>query len=278
MAALSIDFNPHWMNFGAFRESAYDMIEAVETDGDRSVTVRWKQPYIEADNLFSPERVVPMPRHLLEKTFLEDKASFTQIPYWNEGFISSGPYRVARWTSGTGVTLQAFDGFALGRPKIDEIEVKFIPNPASLAAAILAGTIDLTIGRTLSLEQAVDVRDRWQAGLVRADEHEIGFHPPLQAAVVPTACGKDEQAREGERAGHLACPPPNSSSTCARISAATSSGSWRSNRLFQRMATMPGATRSCGKRMNTSVDSSPRSIARRINPRIAARIRATTSR
>jgi peptide/nickel transport system substrate-binding protein len=157
---------------GAFRESAYDMIEGVETDGDRSVTVRWKQPYIEADNLFSPERVPPMPRHLLEKTFLEDKASFTQVSYWNEGFVGTGPFRVARWTAGTGVTLQAFDGFALGRPRIDEIDVKFIPNPASLAAATLAGTVDLTIGRTLSLEQSLDVRDRWSAGRIETDNFQ----------------------------------------------------------------------------------------------------------
>ncbi len=151
---------------GAFRESAYDMIDAVESDGDRSLTVRWKQPFIEADSLFANERALPLPKHLLEKTYLEDKSNFTQVSYWNEGFVSTGPYRVSRWDPGTGVVLQAFDQFALGRPKIDQIDVRFIPNPTSLAAAILAGTVDLTIGRSLSLEQSLDVRDRWTDGKI----------------------------------------------------------------------------------------------------------------
>src|SRR5213593_2874868 len=100
------------------------MIEVVDAADDRTLTIRWKQPYIDADSLFSSGRALPLPKHLLEKTFTEDKAGFTQTPYWNEGFISTGPFRVARWDAGSGVLLQAFDQFALGRPKVDEIEVR----------------------------------------------------------------------------------------------------------------------------------------------------------
>ena len=42
--------------------------------------------------------------------------------------------------------MSAFDSYVLGRPKIDEIEVKFIPDPNTLMANMLAG-VELTIGR-----------------------------------------------------------------------------------------------------------------------------------
>jgi peptide/nickel transport system substrate-binding protein len=47
---------------------------------------------------------------------------------------------------------------------IDEIEIKFIPDYNTLVANILAGTVELTLGRSLSLEQAVPVRDQWRDG------------------------------------------------------------------------------------------------------------------
>lgn len=149
---------------GAFREAAYDLIEAVEAPDSHTVLVRWREPYIEADAMFTGERALPLPRHLLEKVYAEDKANFTQVPVWNEEFIGSGPYRVGQWIRGSHVLLEAYDGYALGRPRIAEIEVRFIPDPSALAANILAGAVELTIGRSLSLEQAIHVRDRWPRG------------------------------------------------------------------------------------------------------------------
>ncbi len=40
----------------------------------------------------------------------------------------------------------------LGHPDIDEIEVKFIPDPNALLANVLAGTVELTLGRGISVE------------------------------------------------------------------------------------------------------------------------------
>ncbi|HZT06331.1 MAG TPA: ABC transporter substrate-binding protein [Chloroflexota bacterium] len=155
---------------GAFREAAYDMIEGADAPDPRTVTVRWKEPYIEADNLFSSTHALPLPQHLLGQAYAEDKTTLTEIPYWNQDFVAAGPFRVAQWEAGSGVLLRAFDGFALGRPKIDEIDVRFIPNSSSLSASILAGAVDLTIGRSLSVDQAIQVRDRWQSGKMDAGD------------------------------------------------------------------------------------------------------------
>src|SRR5205085_10146842 len=40
----------------------------------------------------------------------------------------------------------------------------FFSDPRTLAASILAGAIDLTMGRGVSLEQATQIRDQWADG------------------------------------------------------------------------------------------------------------------
>ena len=36
-----------------------------------------------------------MPKHLLEASYLSDKQDLTNLPYWTEGFVGTGPYRLA---------------------------------------------------------------------------------------------------------------------------------------------------------------------------------------
>jgi len=49
-----------------FRHQAYNSIESVEAVDARTVTARWKEPYIWADTLFpSLPLAMPLPRHLL---------------------------------------------------------------------------------------------------------------------------------------------------------------------------------------------------------------------
>jgi peptide/nickel transport system substrate-binding protein len=62
--------------------------------------------------------------------------------------------------------LTANDQYVLGRPKLDDIEVQFVLDSNVLAAKILAGNVDLTFNRTLSLDQAIEVRNQWQNGRV----------------------------------------------------------------------------------------------------------------
>ena len=143
-----------------FRDQMYSLIDRVEANDAGTVTVHWKKPFIEADTMFSTSTTYPLPRHLLERAFLEDKANFTQLPYWHEEFVGTGPYRVREWATGSHLVLGANDGYALGRPRVDEIQVRFIPDSNTLMANILAGAVQLTLGRSLSLEQAIQVGEQ----------------------------------------------------------------------------------------------------------------------
>jgi peptide/nickel transport system substrate-binding protein len=155
-----------------FRDSVYDVIESIETPDPATLVVQWKRPYIDAATLFThltQASTAPLPRHILGRSFAEDKEGFVNLPYWGQEFVGTGPFKLKSFTQGSHVVLEAFEGYALGRPKIDEIEVKFIPDSNTMIGAILSGAAELTLGRNLSLEQGLEVQRQWRTGKVEFD-------------------------------------------------------------------------------------------------------------
>lgn len=171
-----------------FRNVAYRAIDSVEAPDQHTVTIKWKRPFIEAATMFTSSRALPMPRHLLERPYGEDKGTFLNVPYWNREFVGTGAYKLREFAVGSYLILEANDHYVLGRPRIDQIEVKFIPDPSTIAANILAGEVDLTLGGRLSLEWGVQVRNQWRAGrmevgvptsMVSAYPQFINANPPI---------------------------------------------------------------------------------------------------
>lgn len=145
----------------------YRWIQRVETPDARTVTVSWTQPFIDADQLFTHEFGLPLPKHLLEELYTEDKVAFLEHPYWTSQFVGTGPFKLREFVRNSHMIVAAYDEYILGRPKVDEIEVRFIPDPNTLVANILAGSVELTLGRGLSVEQGLQIEKQWTAG--RAD-------------------------------------------------------------------------------------------------------------
>jgi peptide/nickel transport system substrate-binding protein len=152
-----------------FTSAAYEAIDTVEAPDARTVIVKWKRPYISADRMFgvgSGLFAPPMPKHILEPPFRQNKATITDSPYWTTEFIGNGPFRLheKEWEPGSHVLLDAYADFVLGKPKIDQILVRFIPDPSALVANVLAGAVDLTFTRSVTTEQAVGAREQWKDG------------------------------------------------------------------------------------------------------------------
>ncbi len=166
-----------------FNSAGFAAVDRVEAPDAATVVVYWKQPFIDADTMFghlaNDDFAVPLPKHLLERTYLEDKTAFTDSPYWGSEFVGTGPYRVREWVKGSGVTLAANDHYVFGRPRIDEIDVKFIPDGNTLMANLLAGAVDVTIGeRNFSLDEATQIQ--WADGTwVPGDRSPIVAFPQL---------------------------------------------------------------------------------------------------
>jgi peptide/nickel transport system substrate-binding protein len=77
-----------------------------------------------------------------------------------------GPFKLKSWEPGSHLIMSAYDSYVLGRPKVDEIEMKFIQDANTLQANLLAGSVDITLGRNLSGPQTAEVQSRWPEGQI----------------------------------------------------------------------------------------------------------------
>jgi peptide/nickel transport system substrate-binding protein len=153
----------------AFRHPGFDFVDTVEATDAQTILIKWRAPYVAADTLFTTtidiSRItIPLPKHLLEGPYLADKQALTQHAYWSEDFVGSGPFKLREWVRGSHAILETFEGFALGAPKLERIEVKFIPDGNTLVANVLAGAADATLGRGLSLDQTIEAERQWGQG------------------------------------------------------------------------------------------------------------------
>jgi peptide/nickel transport system substrate-binding protein len=88
------------------------------------------------------------------------------LAFWSDEFVGAGPYRLKEWVRGSHLVLTANDSYILGKPKIDELTIKFILDRNALAASLLGGDVDIPIGNTLSFEEGMALREQWKDGSV----------------------------------------------------------------------------------------------------------------
>jgi len=58
-----------------------------------------------------------------------------------ENPVGTGPFRFAEWQKGAAVTLERFDGYWGEAPALEQVTIRFIPDPAAATAALLAGDV-----------------------------------------------------------------------------------------------------------------------------------------
>ena len=85
----------------------------------------------------------PLPRHLLEGAYLKDPGRLPAHPYWRAP-VGHGPYRFVEWVPGSHITLEAYDRFPLGRPKIKTVIFRFILDATVLQVNQITGAVDAT--------------------------------------------------------------------------------------------------------------------------------------
>jgi peptide/nickel transport system substrate-binding protein len=153
----------------SFRNPDLALVDAITETQPGTLTVTWKQPYIQADALFSTttgKLGTLRPKHLLGPTYADNKDALPFAAYWTNDFVGSGPFRLREWARGSHLILGANDSYVLGRPQLDEIEVRFIPDPNVVIVNLLSGQIDYTFGRSLQMSEAMQIRDQWKQGKI----------------------------------------------------------------------------------------------------------------
>ncbi|HEX5724328.1 MAG TPA: ABC transporter substrate-binding protein, partial [Longimicrobiaceae bacterium] len=131
------------------------LVESATVVDPRTVRFDFSAPHTQALEDFW---WAPLPKHLLEGV---PPAQMAQAPF-NAQPVGSGPFRFVEWRRGQSLTLQASDSFpqALGgRPQLDRVVFRVIPEATTLVTELLNGSADV-IGYTLLPDQALQIQNQ----------------------------------------------------------------------------------------------------------------------
>jgi peptide/nickel transport system substrate-binding protein len=100
-----------------------------------------------------------------------DKDAFVNNPRFTTEFVGLGPYQLVRWEPGSHLEMARFDSYFKGRPPLDRVIVRFIRDANALLANALAESVDVVTPPSVELEQAAELRRRWEGtgNLVRVE-------------------------------------------------------------------------------------------------------------
>jgi peptide/nickel transport system substrate-binding protein len=141
---------------------------------DHTLFLEWREPYLWAGLTHLPD-FSPMPRHKLEAMFLQERAAFVDGPHWREEFVGSGPYRVASWNPGVEIVFRGHDGFVLGKPRLDEVRVRFMGDANTMVANLLSGGIDMAYSGNIGFPQGQALEQAGWGGKVNYVEGNPRF-------------------------------------------------------------------------------------------------------
>jgi peptide/nickel transport system substrate-binding protein len=171
-------------------------IESIEVLDPTTLIMHWKRASVYGGELGQRELAI-LPRHVLEPAFVGNKDAFHQHPYFTsaDSFVGAGAYRPVEWERDSHLNVEAFDGYFLGRPRIDRITFRFIQDSRTALANVMAGVIDMSY-LAVEFGEAIVIRDEW----ARSGEGTVWFQPNQLRVIEP------QMRPEYERPPDLANP------------------------------------------------------------------------
>jgi len=120
--------------------SVYSIIERLDTPDARTVVLHLRAPWADATaNLFvGGQDGSIVPEHVLRAVNDLNASSFEAKP------IGSGPYTVETWERGSRLVLRANPGYFRGKPHVERIEFRYVPDQNTLALQVTTGELDFS--------------------------------------------------------------------------------------------------------------------------------------
>ncbi len=110
----------------------YQMVSEFKVTGPYSFEVRYDEPFAPALNSWG---MGILPEHVLAGEDLR-KSKYIREP------VGAGPYKLSEWVSGDHIVLTANEDYFEGRPNIDQIVYRIIPDQATQFLELKAGNLD----------------------------------------------------------------------------------------------------------------------------------------
>lgn len=114
----------------------------------------------------------PVPKHLLESV---PPAQLTQAPY-NRQPVGSGPFRFVSWKAGQELVLAADSAFPAalgGRPRLDRVVFRIIPESQTRLQEVVAGSVD--VNYTVIPDEAQQIQAQRQIQLFHYPSREFTY-------------------------------------------------------------------------------------------------------
>jgi peptide/nickel transport system substrate-binding protein len=118
----------------------YDYVARIDTPDPYTVVVHLKRPFSPFVNTFFAMSDQPFPiapEHVLSKY-----PNINQIPFDSAPNVGDGPFKFVQWLHGDRVELARNDTFFLGRPKLDKIDIRIVPDENTSVNLLRTHSID----------------------------------------------------------------------------------------------------------------------------------------
>lgn len=120
--------------------------------------LHWTVPFSAADRV-ALGRILP--RHLVEEIYNAGPEKLMDSTFRSTDFVGLGPYRLSEWERGSHIIGSRFDQYYQGRPKLDQVIVRFFSDPNVIVANVLSGVVDVA-SWGVDVDAAFDVQQRWE--------------------------------------------------------------------------------------------------------------------
>jgi len=94
--------------------TAETRMSRVEAPDPHTLVIHWSETFPGA-NVLGYQELNPLPRHLLEEKYRNNRANFAVGEEWTTAYIGSGPFRLEQWTPGSNMIARAHLGWLLAR-------------------------------------------------------------------------------------------------------------------------------------------------------------------
>ncbi|MBI4212954.1 MAG: hypothetical protein HY534_01475 [Chloroflexi bacterium] len=106
--------------------------------------------------------LTPVAKHILDPVYQTSRQAVADSRYFTTEFVGTGPFKLVRWEPGSHIEFLRFDDYYRGPAKLNQVFLRFVPDPNTMVANIMSETVDVVLPQGVDVELAFELRERWQ--------------------------------------------------------------------------------------------------------------------